>query len=170
MTKNSCLASSGLSLEINSPRKKSPRSSRGTKDKGQDGSGSDTQERGTVGPKKGVKLPPNTPRKASTNRALLKLRGSVHTLQVLSRLSKYKQSAYYRSYYNRITIGLLLSFAHAPYGIFKKRNKVSSSCNLITAQKIGMLNCSVRPLNVRGIMGGFILEIFHLLNYHFFYP
>lgn len=90
MVKNSSLKSSGLSVEINSPRKKSPRSSRGTlKDKGQDGSGSDTQERGTVGPKKGVNLPPNTPRKASTNRALLKLRGSVHTLQVLSRLSKY---------------------------------------------------------------------------------
>lgn len=87
--RNSSQMTSGLSLEINSPRKKSPRSSRGTKDKGQDGSGSDTQERGTVGPKKGVKLPPNTPRKASTNRALLKLRGSVHTLQVLSRLSKY---------------------------------------------------------------------------------
>ncbi|XP_065944695.1 MYCBP-associated protein isoform X12 [Magallana gigas] len=90
MVKNSSLKSSGLSLEINSPRKKSPRSSRGTKDKGQDGSGSDTQERGTVGQKKGVKLPPNTPRKASTSRALLKLRGSVHTLQVLSRLNKLK--------------------------------------------------------------------------------
>lgn len=123
MTKNSSLASTGLSLEINSPRKKSPRSSRGTKDKGQDGSGSDTQERGTVGPKKGVKIPPNTPRKASTNRALLKLRGSVHTLQVLSRLSKYEQSAYYHSYYNRIINWLVIKFRSCPIWNLKKKTK-----------------------------------------------
>lgn len=123
MTKNSSLASTGLSLEINSPRKKSPRSSRGTKDKGQDGSGSDTQERGTVGPKKGVKIPPNTLRKASTNRALLKLRGSVHTLQVLSRLSKYEQSAYYRSYYNHIINWLVIKLCSCPIWNFKKKTK-----------------------------------------------
>lgn len=154
MVKNSSLKSSGLSLEINSPRKKSPRSSRGTKDKGQDGSGSDTQERGTVGQKKGVKLPPNTPRKASTSRALLKLRGSVHTLQVLSRLSKYAQSAYYFSLYFdwNIIIGLQLSFALVLYEI-KKKTKVLSSCRIWYKKLIRYKIRFFHALNVRGIMG-----------------
>lgn len=152
MVKNSSLKSSGPSLEINSPRKKSPRSSRGTKDKGQDGSGSDTQERGTVGQKKGVKLPPNTPRKASTSRALLKLRGSVHTLQVLSRLSKYAQY-YFSLYFDwNIIIGLQLSFALVLYEILKK-TKGLSSCRIWYKKLIRYKIRFFHALNVRGIMG-----------------
>lgn len=159
MVKNSNLKSSGLSLEINSPRKKSPRSSRGTKDKDQDGSGSDSQERGTVGPKKGVKLPPNTPRKASTNRALLKLRGSVHTLQVLSRLSKYAQSAYYFSlYFNWFVIKL----RSCPIQNFKKNQSFVFMQNIV--QKIDTLHDQIFSCTQReGYYGDLSYRIPHFI-------
>ena len=84
--RQSSQATSALSSGVDTSRKKSPRSSDAGRDRQETGTG--PQETGSTGPKKGVKLPP-TERKASTNRALMKLRGSVHTLQVLSRLSKY---------------------------------------------------------------------------------
>lgn len=66
-------------------RTNSPRTLQGLKDK-QDGVSSD-RDTGLTGPKKTAKLP-LVERKASISQAMRKLRGSVHTLQVLTRLSK----------------------------------------------------------------------------------
>ncbi|XP_078330046.1 MYCBP-associated protein-like isoform X1 [Crassostrea virginica] len=87
VVRQSSQASSALSLGVDTSWKKSPRSRDAGRDRQETGTG--PQETGSTGPKKGVKLPPSE-RKASTNRALMKLRGSVHTLQVLSRLNKLK--------------------------------------------------------------------------------